>query len=237
MFLKNLSVVKDYFRFREQIRSVNRVIGFYDRLLLYRYFFEWRYYKKRSDSLKEQIPWITFRSISFLKKYLKKKMVVFEYGSGGSSLFLSKRVSKLYSIEHNKVWHAKVEASIIKNGIKNVQLILQEPEILNPLDDTRYKSDVEEYKNHTFKSYVKTIDAFPDEYFDLIIIDGRARRACFEHSLKKIKPTGFILFDNTNRVVYHDAFRGFERLDFWGPVPFNSSFTMTSIILLPKKID
>ena len=70
--------------------------------------------------------------------------------------------------------------------------------------DTDY-SDPNNYTSSTFeifKSYVTQIDEFQDEHFDLILIDGRARPSCIQHSVNKLKRNGLLVLDNADRVYY-----------------------------------
>jgi hypothetical protein len=46
---------------------------------------------------------------------------------------------------------------------------------------------VKAYFNLSFEEYVRKIDVYPDESFDLVVVDGRARTACRYHTIKKIK--------------------------------------------------
>ncbi|MDP2056339.1 MAG: hypothetical protein Q8K35_01095, partial [Thiobacillus sp.] len=52
--------------------------------------------------LYDEVPWITFRAIDWLDTYLKSDMSVFEYGAGGSTLYLAKRVRNVVSVEHDE---------------------------------------------------------------------------------------------------------------------------------------
>ena len=55
-----------------------------------------------------EIPWFSYAAIDFLDTFLKPHMVGFEYGSGGSTLFLSRRIKFLYSVEDNPDWYERV---------------------------------------------------------------------------------------------------------------------------------
>ena len=134
---------------------------------------------------------------------------VFEYGSGGSTLFFLKKGYSVVSIEHCKEWYNKSNLEIKKNDIWAAKWnsFLVEPEYdgvkqtkneySNPLC---YKSAG--YNNFNFRKYVSTIDQFPDAMFDIILIDGRARPSCIVHASKKVKMGGIIIIDNTERDYY-----------------------------------
>src|SRR5690606_37246496 len=42
-----------------------------------------------------ELPWLTIGAILHIKRFLNKNMRVFEYGSGGSTLFFSKRAKEV----------------------------------------------------------------------------------------------------------------------------------------------
>ena len=55
--------------------------------------------------LQDETPWITFRAIDWLDAFLKPDMDVFEYGAGGSTLYLAKRARRVVSVEHDEGFH------------------------------------------------------------------------------------------------------------------------------------
>ena len=61
--------------------------------------------KKPLDKDNNPIPWFTYSAIEFLSERMNKKMNVFEFGSGNSTLFFAKRVNQITSVEHNKDWY------------------------------------------------------------------------------------------------------------------------------------
>lgn len=156
--------------------------------------------KKSVNALGLGMPLITFKSLEYLKNILDKDMLVFEYGSGGSTIFLSSKVKKVISIEHDINWYERLNVILNNNKIENVKLELHSPqESESPkivsLSDERFLG-------LDYFNYVNSISEYPDNYFDLVIIDGRARLECLKVSLKKIKPKGYLLFDNSNRDHY-----------------------------------
>jgi len=112
-----------------------------------------------------------------------------------------------------------------------------EPEIRfdkpNPADPDSYASSDSKYEGQFFHKYVTFIDRFPDGYLDLILIDGRSRPSCFKHAVPKIKPGGYIEWDNTDRFHYQMAMSmapaDFVFRDFPGLSPCVPFFTRTSI--------
>lgn len=172
---------------------------------------EWtKTFDDSNKNLNIYIPWMNFEIVSFLKKKLNKEMNVFEFGSGYSTIFFALRAGKIVSLEHNSTWYKNVELLLKENNINNVDYKLIEAELIDGesrfegdyLDYNLFVSEDTNFKNFKFEKYVTEINKFPDKYFDLIVIDGRARPACIFFSLKKIKPDGMILVDNTERDYY-----------------------------------
>jgi len=88
-----------------------------------------------------------------------------------------------------------------------------------------------------FKNYVHSIDMYPDEMFDLVIIDGRARCGCIRSSMNKVKRGGYILLDNSHRTWYDNGKRlldGWSHISFKGIVPFSYNISETTIWKKPS---
>src|SRR5947209_17002794 len=69
-----------------------------------------------------EIPWFSYAAIDFLESFLQPQMVAFEYGSGGSTLFLAKRVKYVYSVEDNPEWFERVCQRTNQKKITNVNI-------------------------------------------------------------------------------------------------------------------
>jgi predicted O-methyltransferase YrrM len=187
--------------------------------------------KYKYNSLKHEMPWITYGSIEWIEKYLSKDMRVFEWGSGGSTIFFARRVREVVSIEHDYNWYIKVKKHLKeKNLNQNVEEIFKKPQKRHKI--RRYKSINKKYKNYSFKEYCLSISKYPDEYFDLILVDGRARADCMKEALKKVKKGGCIVLDNSERKRYWKNIKNLQRLkriDFKGIGPLNSYSWQTTI--------
>jgi len=90
--------------------------------------------------LNDEIPWLTLKAIKWLEKNLKPNMTVFEYGSGGSTIFIAKRVSKIVSVEHDSFWYNKVLEVMKEKSIYNCKYILLEPDEGDFKSEYGYKS-------------------------------------------------------------------------------------------------
>ena len=52
-----------------------------------------------------RLPWFSWGAIRYLQEHIKPGMKVFEWGSGGSTLFFADRHCDVYSFEDNLRWH------------------------------------------------------------------------------------------------------------------------------------
>lgn len=121
------------------------------------------------------IPWVTDKAVSFLTDYMEKNpdARVLEFGSGASTVWFSKRTENLVSVEHDKYWYDRVRN------------ILEEDDCCNPV-------------NYILKrqQYYNVCNDFPDEFFDLILVDGKHRFKCINRSIRVLKKGGILMIDN-----------------------------------------
>jgi SAM-dependent methyltransferase len=181
-----------------------------------------------------RLPWIVFGATDFLADFLSwerqcgRSLRVFEYGSGGSTLFWLARGAEVVSIEHDPLWYAHLRQRFEPSSPVDYRLVLPEPAESDShgadiADPACYRSDDASFRGCTFRNYVSQVDAFPDDHFDVILIDGRARPACIQHSVDKVRPGGLLVLDNADRPYYtartQPYLAHFTRHVFRGPVP------------------
>lgn len=202
-----------------------------------RFFIHWlTSLKATKNALKDKVPWVTFEARKWLESFLTPDMKVFEFGSGGSTLFMAKRVKELVSVEHDPKWYKLTAEALTRHNIHNCQYSLVTPqhgaEVTHEPNDpygfvsSRYPS-VE-----SFEEYVKSISRFPDDSFDLVSVDGRARPSCVLHALGKVRCGGYLMLDNSERNRYQagkDLLADWEQTHFFGPGPYVRQFWQTSI--------
>jgi len=146
-------------------------------------------------------PFISEDAISYLDNFIVKNHCVFEYGSGYSTLWLAQRCKSIVSIEHDRFWHEKVSNEILNKNVKNAEVFFIEA------DKTINRKFYSDRKMKSFEKYVKKIMEFNDEYFDIIMIDGRARPSCVEYSIKKVKNNGILILDDSRRDCYSQCLK------------------------------
>ncbi|WP_041700214.1 hypothetical protein [Thalassoporum mexicanum] len=189
----------------------------------------------------DRLPWITFAAIDFLAQNLRPDMKVFEWGIGGSTLFLLPRVAELVSVEHDRAWGESAQQKITEMGLGagnwNFSLVTPSPDGIttgrDPANADDYISSEAKFQGQNFKDYVTAIDRYADGYFDIILIDGRARPSCFKHAIEKVKVGGYVLWDNTDRIHYDQTMQAvdpaYQFIDLPGPSPYVPFFTRTSV--------
>jgi hypothetical protein len=209
---------------------------------LIKYYFEWlNLQKKGRNPLDDEQAWITFEARDYLNNIIKPNMRVFEFGSGGSSLYFAKNVSELISVEHNAEWFSMVQKRTQINKIENFTGFLKPPVLMDSIivnpnyanPDTYLSSDENYANQYSFFDYATSIDKFPDEYFDIVSVDGRARPSCLKHCFSKIKQHGYLMLDNSDRKYYTELLQielqAFEKVfEKFGPGPYNKGFWATS---------
>lgn len=167
------------------------------------------------DLLNTDEPWITFHAIDWLERVVRREWRVAEFGSGASTLYWARRVSEVVSVEHHRGWYTRLTEVLREDGYANVRSILAEPSaVIGPI--TRYLSQKKGYEDRCFEAYARALDTEPEASFDLVFVDGRARVACCEAAISKVRPGGYLVLDNAERDRYrelHDRFAHLRRID------------------------
>ena len=164
--------------------------------------------RPQPDFLSEPRPWMCFPAVEQLERLLTPASKVFEYGSGGSTIFFAQRVAEIVSVEHDRRWYERILREIGRHQLTNIRYELVEPEASSTFDRSRiadphaYVSDDESYIGKTFRRYAQAIDRFPDQYFDVVVVDGRARPSCILHAREKVKSGGVLILDQSERPYY-----------------------------------
>ena len=206
-----------------------------------RYMLPWLRSLKSDYLLSTPSPWITFDAINYLKTRIRPGWRIFEYGSGGSTLFWLRLGAHCVSVEHDPVWYSLIQARIELSSQMDYRLVLPSPMSSNskptdPADPEQYSSFG--IPDHSFEQYVTQIDSFPDQYFDMVVVDGRARPACIVHGASKVKSGGLLVLDNADRDYYLEKtrhlVRHFTKYEFSGVIPGEFFYSQTNIYEQPS---
>jgi hypothetical protein len=194
----------------------------------------WMLSQRASRSpLNDGMPWITFKAQRWLAGRVSAKTRVFEWGSGGSTLYLARRAGEVISIEHDARWYDEVRAVLVAGRHTNTNYRLIEPKPLPPGVSSEFVSGHGPAMGLDFEPYVTVIREYPDAYFDLILIDGRVRTACLRAAWQKVRVGGHILLDNSNYPRYQAELvspPGFERREFPGVSPYRGAIYTASTV-------
>lgn len=146
------------------------------------------------------LPWIPFAATRFIEKMiLRPDSRVFEYGSGGSTVWLAGRCGFLVTVENRAGLYEEVEKKLIElDRMNNVEYLL------------RSKGP------RGFRPYIDAIDDY-EEDFDVVFVDGRERAACMTKAKPRIKPGGYLILDNPDEYPPpRGLFREWESYNFHG---------------------
>ena len=148
------------------------------------------------------VPWWTYAAIDKVDQFLSnhKGARVFEYGSGASTVWLSKRALSVTSVEHDNGWYKILESRLIDR--KNIDLMLRPPKSVHT--QMPIVSEKSGYADLDFTDYLYAVKDGGQPY-DLIIIDGRIRSDCLRVAIQHLSKNGMIVFDNSARDRYQSA--------------------------------
>jgi predicted O-methyltransferase YrrM len=133
-------------------------------------------------------PWIVPAAIGWLRRRIRSDWSILELGSGRSTAWFARRAGSVISLEDIEFWHAQTSERLERAGLSNVDLRLR---------------PVEEFP--------REVEALPDLGFDLVVMDFLespevTRIDCLGPAMKKVRPGGYLLFDDSDRPGYAEAF-------------------------------
>ncbi len=142
----------------------------------------------RRSPLELGVPWFAQSAIEFLESYVTKQMSVFEYGSGGSTIFFAWRAASVLSTEDNADWLQRVRAALEEEKLTNVRL-------------AHHPYDFHHAADFAQSAYLNSLPAEP---LNIIVVDGTeegtpVRPQCFRHAETRIQPGGIIIVDDSWR--------------------------------------
>jgi hypothetical protein len=172
--------------------------------------------------INERIPWITFGALRRVEHMPWTGAKVFEYGSGGSSLFFLDRGCDVTTVEHDSAWLDRVRSNVRPAAAWTAR---HEPPAPAAADDQKYLSWFPRYRGLSFKRYVHALEDYPRGHFDVVLVDGRARAACLGLASRLVAEDGIVILDNSERPRYAPAVAalvadGWQASHFHGPGPY-----------------
>jgi len=143
------------------------------------------------------VPWWSFRAIEYLDQLLPADVAVFDWGSGGSTLFWARRGAHVLALEHDREWARRVAEALDAERVRN-RVDLR----LDPDWETKLRRSAE---GGEVKWAGDDLSGF-----DLIAIDcgvdtADVRRECFRFAETQVRSGARILVDDVWR--YPDLVR------------------------------
>ncbi|WP_134742028.1 class I SAM-dependent methyltransferase [Nocardioides sp. 503] len=174
------------------------------------------------DLLRHDVPWWTFAASDRVETFLaaRPEARVVEWGSGASTAWLSRRAGSVTSVEHDASWAEIVRPVLPANA--SVRVVAPVPATGAAGQALSGKPG---FEGLDFAEYVAALDDL-DGPFDLVVVDGRAREACFTRAVVRLAPGGMLVFDNVDRERYRAAIAA-------SPVPVDVEWTRGLTPALP----
>jgi len=144
-------------------------------------------------------PYMSTEEISFIEKHLKPNDSMLEWGSGGSTIHFSKLVAKIYSIEHDKNWFNKVD--YIKPENVEYYFVKQNSPRTRPT------------KQEEFIDYINFIDEIGVAKYDVVFVDGRARKFCALKALDYVDQNSKVIIHDWERPIYKEVLDSYDIID------------------------
>jgi predicted O-methyltransferase YrrM len=151
------------------------------------------WWRARRGSTPER-PWIVPAAIGFLRRRMRSDWSVLELGAGRSTPWFARRAGRVISFEDNEFWHGWVAEQLEAAGLDNVDLRLRSVE-----------------------DFAGEVDGLDAEAFDLVVMDflespSVSRIDVLRPAMKRVRPGGYLLLDDSDRPGYAEAF---QLLDGW----------------------
>jgi hypothetical protein len=168
-------------------------------------------------------PWLVPAAVTWLEERIEPWWTAFEWGSGGSTLWLENLCESVYSVEHDESWFWKVAASSTRPKTTRLQLCRPQPGELgdDPANPDHYRSSCLPGDWH---QYAQAVDL--EGPFDLVVVDGRARASCIARAVPRVKGGGVLVLDNAEREWYLEQTE--HLLDGWEKTDFRQGAWLTS---------
>ena len=154
--------------------------------------------------------WLNREALMVLAHLLDASMVGVEWSSGSGTVWLLRRVLKLFSVEHVGEWLASIE-KVVEKELPELRprWAPRHAPAVNAAgvdEDHAGANNWDDYAAYPRTHLLKQI--LPRPGFDFISDDGRSRVACLNEALKPgmLRPDyGVLILDNAERPVYNHA--------------------------------
>ena len=168
----------------------------------------------RPNTVEEEpeTPWWNKRAIRYLSEHLRPGDRAFEWGSGGSTVWLARRGISITSIEHDPEWMKKVMDRCKTADVRLISGATHGKLRCEPEQEYLTKGQ------YFFDDYAAAIDTVEDGSLDIVIVDGLCRMECVRRGAPKVKPGGMLVVDDTDFPFLNPekVLPGWKTVSFWG---------------------
>jgi SAM-dependent methyltransferase len=145
------------------------------------------WWRARSGKTPER-PWIVPAATGWLRRRIRSDWSILELGSGRSTVWFAQRAGQVISLEDNEYWYPKTQERLGALELSNVDLRLR-----------------------AVDGFPNEVDSLPEEEFDLVVVDFLeaptvTRVDCIKPAMKRVRPGGYLLLDDSDRPGYAEAF-------------------------------
>ena len=198
-------------------------------------------FAKNRNSVSDESTWLTQFAMEYLQQTVQSTHVIFEFGGGGSTLYFCKHAQAVHTVEDHPDWFKTLSETINQKGYTNWSghFVPSEPyngmHSRNPGNPDHFMSGASGMEQLSFEKYATTINQYPDQFFDWVLVDGRARPSCMKQAIPHIKSGGYLVLDNSDRPYYLSYLKDHLSssfnvvLDRVGPTLYTPDFTRTTI--------
>ena len=170
------------------------------------------------------LPLFSYGAIDYIARLMRPGQKVFEYGSGGSTVFFARRAQRVVSVENEAEWQRMVSARLAQLGLTNVDCQL------HAFGDA-------EAGNYGSLPYFNVLT--PNTY-DIIIVDGfcgygtggkggQLRPYALAQARAAVKRPGLVVLDDAWMFPEAEAVAGVKPHLFQGIGPCRYGVTSTAV--------
>lgn len=123
-------------------------------------------------------PWLPHAFTEWFNAQPTADWIVFEWGSGWSTLYFAERCAHVHAVEHDDYWHRRITAAARERGLRNITFHKIDcdrsrgwPDVADPI------------------GYARAIDVAAlaiGRAFEFILVDGMVRSLCIERAMPHI---------------------------------------------------
>jgi SAM-dependent methyltransferase len=145
------------------------------------------WWRARRGSTPER-PWIVPAAIGWLRRRIRSHWSILELGAGRSTPWFARRAGRVISFEDNELWAEQTSGRLRELGLENVEL-----------------------RQLAVEGFAAEVEALPDASFDLVVVDFLeaptvTRVDVLKPAMKRVRPGGLLLLDDSDRPGYVEAF-------------------------------